>query len=83
MNYYEVYDAFTGDLLARGNARECQKQLGCSSVTGFYALESRARRGLNKIYRVEVMKGGETDYPVLGKDDPLHKMEAERNARKG
>ncbi len=75
MNYYEIYDAQTGELLARGNARECRKQLGCSSLDTFYALESRSRRGINKKYRVVRMKGGESGYPVLGKNDPLWEKE--------
>ena len=76
MNYYEIYDNQSGELLARGNARECRKQLGCSSLDTFYALESRALRGLNNKYRIVKMKGGETDYPVLGKEDPYCKEDA-------
>ena len=40
-----------------------------------YALANRARRGINKKYRVVIKKGGQVDYPVLGKDDPLYKKE--------
>ena len=76
MNYYEIYDKQTDELLARGNARECRKQLGCSSLDTFYALESRAARGLNKKYRIVRMKGGEADYPVLGNDDPIYKEDS-------
>lgn len=74
MNYYAVYDAKTGILLAEGNAVECRRKLKCSSLDTFYALVNRAKRGINKKYRVVIKKGGEVDYPVLGKDDPIHKM---------
>ena len=67
MNVYEIYDKESDILLARGTARECQKILGCASVDTFYTLESRARRGLNKSYRVVVIRGGDTDYPIFGK----------------
>ena len=63
MNYYEIYDAYSGELL------------GCASLDSFYALANRARRGINKKYRVVIKKGGQVDYPVLGKDDPLYKKE--------
>ena len=68
LNYYEIYDKQTEVLLARGNARECRRQLKCSSMDTFYALVSRTMRGLNTRYIVVKKKGGETDYPVLGKD---------------
>lgn len=74
MNYYEVYLAETGRMVARGNARECRKQLGCSSLDTFYALVNRSIRGINKKYTVIKKKGGETDYPVLGANDPIHKI---------
>ena len=74
MNYYAVYDAKTGILLAEGNAVECRRKLKCSSLDTFYALVNRAKQGINKKYRVVIKKGGEVDYPVLGKDDPIHKM---------
>lgn len=48
MNYYEIYDRYSGELLTRGNAAECRKALGCASLDGFYALANRARRGINK-----------------------------------
>ena len=69
MNYYEIYDKKTGQLLARGTARECRKELGCASLDTFYTLASRSIRGINKKYSVMKMKGGETDYPVLGKEE--------------
>lgn len=72
MNYYAVYDAESDSLLAEGNARECRKKLGCSSIDTFYTLVSRSARGINKKYRVVIKKGGEVDYPVLGKNDPLY-----------
>lgn len=72
MNYYAIYSAWTDELLAEGNARECKKQLGCASLDTFYALVSRSERGINKSYRVVIKKGGEVDYPVLGKNDPLY-----------
>ena len=68
MNYYEIYDSNTDELLARGTARECKEKLGCSSMDTFYALANRSRRGINKAYRVIIKKGGETDYPVLGEE---------------
>ena len=74
MNYYEVYLADNGCLVARGTARECKKQLGCSSLDTFYALANRSIRGINKKYTVIRKKGGETDYPVLGDNDPIHKI---------
>lgn len=43
----------------------------------------QARKGISNKYRVVVMKGGETDYPVLGINNPIHKMEEEINAEKG
>ena len=61
MNYYEIYDRYSGELLARGNAAECRKALGCASLDGFYALANRARRGINKKYRVVIKKGGQVD----------------------
>ena len=70
MNYYEIYDRYSGELLARGTARECRDQLGCSSMDSFYALANRSKRGINKNYRVVILKGGETDYPVLGTYGP-------------
>ena len=70
MNYYEVYDRFSDELLAKGTARECRKQLGCASIDSFYALANRSRRGINNSYRVVILKGGETDYPVLGENGP-------------
>ena len=75
MNYYEIYDRYSGELLTRGNAAECRKALGCASLDSFYALANRARRGINKKYRVVIKKGGQADYPVLGKDDPLYLQE--------
>lgn len=72
MNYYEIYDRYSDELLTRGNAAECRKALGCASLDSFYALANRARRGINKKYRVVIKKGGQVDYPVLGKDDPLY-----------
>ena len=75
MNYYEIYDRYSDELLARGTARECRKQLGCASLDSFYALANRARRGINKTYRVVIKKGGQVDYHVLGKDDPLYQKE--------
>lgn len=72
MNYYAVYDAESGKMLAEGNARECQKKLRCASIDSFYALANRSLRGTNKKYRVVIKKGGEVDYPVLGKNDPLY-----------
>lgn len=71
MNYYEITLRKTGELLARGTARECQKQLGCSSLDTFYALANRSKNGKNKTYSVVIKKGSETDYPVLGKNDPV------------
>ena len=70
MNYYEIYDRYSGELLARGTARECREQLGWASMDSFYALANRSKRGINKNYRVVILKGGETDYPVLGADGP-------------
>ena len=84
MNYYAVYDAKTGILLAEGNAVECRRKLKCSSLDTFYALVNRSKRGINKKYRVVIKKGGEVDYPVLGKDDPIYTMKgARKNANDG
>lgn len=74
MNYYEIYLADSGVLVAKGTARECKKQLGCASMDSFYALAARSIRGINKKYTVIRKKGGETDYPVLGSNDPIHKI---------
>lgn len=79
MNYYAVYDAESGKMLAEGNARECQKKLRCASIDSFYALANRSLRGINKKYRVVIKKGGETDYPVLGKSDPLYEEYRRKN----
>lgn len=73
MNLYEIYDRESGILLARGTARECQKQLGCASLDSFYSLANRSQRGINKMYKTVVIKGGNTDYPVLGKNHPTQK----------
>ena len=81
MNYYEVYDRYSDELLARGTARECRKQLGCASLDSFYALACRSRRGINKNYRVVILKGGETDYPVLGENGPDQQIQDERKKR--
>lgn len=75
MNYYAVYDRYSDELLAEGTARECMKALGCASMDSFYALANRSKRGINKKYRVVIKKGGEVDYPVLGKDNPIHEEE--------
>lgn len=75
MNYYAIYDAYSGELMAEGNSEECRKALGCASLDSFYALANRARRGINKKYRVVIKKGGEVEYPVLGKNDPIFKKE--------
>ena len=77
MNYYEIYDRYSDELLAKGTARECRKQHGCASLDSFYALANRARRGINQKYRVVILKGGETDYPVLGENDPIYTMKEE------
>ena len=77
MNYYEIYSVETGKLIAKGTARECRKQLGCSSLDSFYALANRSLRGINKKYNVIKKKGGETDYPVLGATDPIHKIKGD------
>lgn len=74
LNYYEIYSAKTDELLAKGTAIECRRQLGCASLDSFYALANRSRRGISKTYRVVIKKGGETDYPVLGENDPIHKI---------
>jgi len=74
LNYYEIYLRETGKLVAKGTARECRKQLGCSSLDSFYALVNRSIRGINKKYHAIKKKGGETDYPVLGANDPIHKL---------
>ena len=80
MNYYEVYEKTTGRLLAKGNARECRKQLGCASLDSFYALVNRSIRGINKKYVAKMIRAGDTDYPVLGKDDPFYqKKKGETN----
>lgn len=68
MNYYEIYDRRTEQLIAKGTARECRRTLGCASLDSFYALANRSERGINKKYIVKKMKGGDTDYPVLGKE---------------
>lgn len=73
MNYYEVYERQSGELIARGNARECRRQLKCASLDSFYALAARSARGINKKYTVKILKGGQTEYPVLGEHDPLYK----------
>jgi len=73
MNYYEIRLAKTWELVAKGTARECRRQLGCASLDSFYALANRSLRGINKRYTVVIKKGGETDYPVLGENDPILK----------
>ena len=78
MNYYEIYDRYSGELLTRGNAAECRKALGCASLDGFYALANRARRGINKKYRVVIKKGGQ----VLGRQSiPSSEREADEGGR--
>ena len=80
MKYYEIHDRQTGKLLARGNARECRRQLGCASIDSFYALANRSLRGINQKYAVKIFKGGEVEYPVLGQNDPILTMEEERKS---
>ena len=58
MNYYEIYDRYSGELLTRGNAAECRKALGCASLDSFYALANRARRGINKNIGLSSKKAG-------------------------
>ncbi len=72
MNYYAIYDSRTGALLVEGNALECKRKLGCSSMDTFYSLVNRSKRGINHKYTVVIKKGGEVDYPVLGVKDPLY-----------
>ena len=55
MNYYEIYDRYSGELLTRGNAAECRKALGCASLDSFYALANRAR--LSLIRKSVVLRG--------------------------
>ena len=74
MKYYEVYDATGERLLAHGNSRECMKILKCKSMDSFYALVNRSIRGINKKYKVIIRLGGDTEYPVLGKYDPVAAM---------
>lgn len=74
MKYYEVYDAKSGKLLAKGPSWECKKKLGCASLGTFHALVSRSSRGINKKYIVKIINGGNTEYPILGEDDPIHKL---------
>lgn len=71
MNYYAIYDAKSGSLLAEGTARECRRKLGCASLDSFYALANRSARGINKKYKVVCKKGGETDYPVLNEREKV------------
>lgn len=78
MNYYEIRLATNGKLIAKGNALECKRQLGCSSLDTFYSLASRSMRGINKKYNVIRLRGGDTTYPVLGKNDPIYKMKEEK-----
>lgn len=73
MNYYEVYDRLSGDLLARGTARECYKQIGRQDEDSFRCLVRVANRGRGP-YLVVTKPGGATDYPVLGKTDPVNQM---------
>ncbi len=84
MNYYAIYNSRTGVLLAEGNSLECKRKLGCSSMDTFYALVNRSRRGINHKYNVIIKKGGDVDYPVLGKKDSMYeeyhrRKEAEDN----
>ena len=79
MNYYAIYDSTTGVLLAEGNSVECKRKLGCSSMDTFYALVNRSRRGINHKYKVVIKKGGDVDYPVLGKKDPMYEEYHRRN----
>lgn len=55
--------------------RQAQPTDNLEPSFSFYALANRARRGINKKYRAVIKKGGEVDYPVLGKDDPITKGE--------
>ena len=82
MNYYAVYDAKSGVLLAEGNAVECRRKLKCSSLDTFYALVNRSKRGMNKKYKVVIKKGGEVDFPVLGKNDPIYAMKKKKEEKR-
>ncbi|MBQ4120452.1 MAG: hypothetical protein IJD35_00405 [Clostridia bacterium] len=83
MNYYAIYDARSGVLLAEGNSLECKRKLGCSSMDTFYALVNRSRRGINHKYKVVIKKGGDVDYPVLGKKDPMYEEYHRRKETEG
>ena len=71
MKYYEIYHKESNVLLAKGTARECRKIMGCSTIDTFYSLVSHVRTGRNNLYRVVTKESWETDYPVLGKKDPV------------
>lgn len=88
MNYYEVYDNKTGELLVKGNSRTCKNGLGCSSLDTFFTLVKNVEKGKNQKYRVVKIKGGESGYPVLGEDDPVfenfeYTYETKFSGRKG
>lgn len=78
MNYYELRSLETGELVVRGNARECAQFLGCNNMDTFYHIANHARRGLSKKYTAIIKKGGEVDYPVLGEKDPMYQKEESR-----
>ena len=81
MNYYEIYERVTGELLAHGTARECRRELGCASLDSFYALVGRSLRGVNRKYTVVKKRGGETEYPVLGHADHTDNVRENRPER--
>lgn len=59
MNYYEVYRSDSGELVAKGTARECRKQLGCASVDSFYTIVGQSLKGKYNKYKVVKMTGGQ------------------------
>ena len=50
--YYTVYLNKTDEIVAVGDAEECQKQLGKTSLASFYSLVSKNRLGVQKRYTI-------------------------------
>ena len=54
MKYYAVYLKKNDQLLASGNSRECQRQLGLASRASFYSLVTNVKKGKNQKYEILV-----------------------------
>lgn len=69
MNLYEIRLRETGEIVTRGTARQCAAFFG-RTVDAFRAFVYRNRHKADSVFTVNMWRGGETDYPVLGANTP-------------